>query len=207
MFDRHQKTVSEFARLNPDNFARVLKFVIVTIKAPLNRVPVDMEIVEQEQPGIDGVLYGWKRTAIREIEEERYNLYELAESIYFHAESDRIAAENLINLFTTITGLGLSKAGFCAQLIYGVGGCLDSHNLERFGINPLKIKSSRYKNAKTHKTRARILSEYCDLCEQFGGVKELWNSWCNYVAERQPRNYNSGFEVSALHCSALGLPV
>lgn len=219
MFANHQVKISAYARQNPDNMARVLSFVIVTIRNRLFNVPADMETLKNPDnaDSLAGVLYGFKAAAIDQINNESAALFWQAESIVFHATSEREKAEKLLNLFTGIHGLGLAKAGFAAQLIYGVSACLDSHNLERFGIPQRRIKSSGLKNAKTNATRAKWIARYCDYVEQCGGTESLWDSWCEYVYARPDETgrkmngneaaYKSAYHVSAIHCESLGITV
>ena len=177
-----------------------------------------MEILydrNQTTGDLAGILYGYKGAAIGQIEAEAESLYWQAEEIFYHAENSRELAENLLNLFVGIHGIGLAKAGFCAQLIYGVSACLDSHNLARFDIPESKIKSSTFKNIKTLKTRWKWIARYCDFVEKCGGTESLWDSWCDYVYQRPDVTgfkmngnrtvYRSAFHVSALHCESLGL--
>ncbi len=217
MFINHQPVISGYARENPENFARVLKFVILTIRTRLFNMPADMETLYHARTAdeLAGVLYGFKAQAVAQIDIERDSLYAQAESIFYHAETPRQAAENLLDLFTSIYGLGLTKAGFCAQLIYGVSACLDSHNIERFGLSYTALKSSTFKGAKTLKTRRKWINRYCDMVEQCGGTESLWDSWCDYVYNRPDATgykmagnqtvYKSAFHVSELHCESLGL--
>ena len=217
MFVNHQPKISAFARENPENMAKVLKFVILTIRVRLFNIPADMEILENAKNPADlnGILYGFKVDSIQQIDAEKDSFFAQAESIYFHAENERVAAENLLSLFAQIKGLGLAKAGFACQLIYGLSGCLDSHNLERFGINPNAFRSNKYKYAKTLKTKRRYISDYCDTVEKFGGTASLWDSWCEYVYNRPDptglkMNHNNpayidANHVSAMHCESLGI--
>lgn len=223
MFANHQPKISAYARQNPDNFARTLRFVVLTIRNRLFNIPAEMETLDAalygwhggqyEESEIRGILMGSKQAAVSQIESEKDFLFWEAERIVYCAQSEREAARELIRLFAEIHGIGLAKAGFCAQLIYGVGGCLDSHNLERFGINPNHIKSSTYKNAKTSKTRDKYLERYLDYCDKFGGTESLWDSWCEYVFARPDETgfrmngnesfYKSAFHVSELHFAAI----
>ncbi len=218
MFAKHQKRISDYARANPENMARVLKFVILTIRTRMHNIPSDMETLDsggQAADEINGILYGFKRDSINQIDAERDSLFAQAESIVFHATSEREAAENLLDLFTGIHGLGLAKAGFACQLIYGVSACLDSHNIARFNIPWSHMKSATFKNAKTLKTRRKWISRYCDYVEAAGGTESLWDSWCEFVYNRPDETgykmngnratYKSAFHVSALHCESLGL--
>ena len=121
-----------------------------------------------------------------------------------HAKSDRELARAIIEILANVHGFGLVKAGFVAQLAFGVGGCLDTHNLRRFGIS--KTTFAKYKTLKTVKGRAKKLEAYLDACEAQGGAETLWDGWCNYVAARRPKFYvNGGEQVSALHVEALNI--
>lgn len=218
MFNIHQPRISEFARKSPGNFARVMSFVVLSIRTRLFNLPADMETLydrNQTTDDLAGILYGSKGEAIGQIEAEAESLYWQAEEIFYHAENQRELAENLLNLFVGIHGIGLAKAGFCAQLIYGVSACLDSHNLERFGISESKIHSSTFKKLKTLKTRWKWIARYCDFVDMCGGTESLWDSWCAYVHQRPDATgfrmngnrtvYHSAFHVSGLHCESLGL--
>lgn len=218
MFAIHQKRISDYARKNPQNMARVLKFVVLTIRNRLYNLPADMETLDtggQAADDINGILYGFKRKSIDQIDAESESLYAQAESIVFHATSEREAAENLIDLFTGIHGLGLAKAGFAAQLIFGVSACLDSHNISRFNIPWYHMKSSAFKNVKRLDKRRAWISRYCDHVDTCGGTESLWDSWCEFVYHRPDDTgykmngnkaaYKSAYHVSALHCESLGL--
>ncbi len=226
MFDIHQPKISAYGRASPDQFAAVLRFVVITIQNRLFNCPADCEtiaeaITGEASEGIEreaaGILYGHKRAAVEAIQAEREAYYWQAEEIAFHAENERQAAGDLIALFVSIKGIGLVKAGFACQLLYGFepAGCLDRHNIERFQIKPSRINSNRYKNAKRAATRRAIISEYLDLCEAAGGCRALWNSWCEFLAIRPDQVgfrmngnrplYSSASHVSALHCEALGI--
>ena len=184
MYDKHQPIISQYGRENCDNFAAVLRFVVVTIQNRLFNCQADCLTVsavisgkgsEADEQAAAGVLYGHKRQAVETIEAEKALLYFQAQDIVARAESDREAAAGLLALFASIPGLGLVKAGFCCQLLYGLVGCIDSHNAERFEINPNHLKSDRYKRAKTYATRQKHINFYLDLCEKLGGCESLWN--------------------------------
>ncbi len=215
MFYKHQAIISEYGRTDSESFARVLNFVVLTIRARLFNIPADMEMLERpESPDdLSGILYGFKARAIGQIEMESRLIYGQAESIWYHAESRRQAEESLLNLFRTIHGFGLVKSGFACTLLYGVSACLDGHNLARFNIPRYAFHSTHYKRAKTLKTRRRYITKYCDLVQRCGGTASLWDSWCEFVYARPDSvgdkigvAYKSAYHVSALHCYSLGLP-
>ena len=224
MFDLDQPKIERYGRANCDNFAAVLRFVVITIQNRLHNCPADCDVVNEVLTGeasddiereAAGILYGSKRAAVDYIESEKAALYWQAEEIVYHATSEREAAHNLIALFCNIPGIGMVKSGFAAQCLYGLAGCIDRHNIERFDIKPCRIKSDRYKSAKRFATRQAVIAEYLDICESAGGCRELWNSWCSFLAGRPDKTgfkmngnkplYDSAEHVSALHCVALGL--
>ena len=104
MFDSHQPKISAFGRTNPDQFAAVLRFVVITIQNRLFNCVADCEtiaeaITGEASEGIEreaaGILYGHKRAAVDTIEAEKAALYWQAEEIAYHAMSEREAAEKL----------------------------------------------------------------------------------------------------------------
>ncbi len=221
MFAKHQSYIQEYGAQSPETMARVLRFVVITIQNRLFNCPGDMETVDSALAGLgdfdvaQGILYGHKQSAIDYIESEKERLFSLARLAYDSPASEREKSESLLALFCEIPGLGFVKSGFAVQLLFGLAGCLDSHNLERFGINPNKVRSSRFKNAKRPSQKRKVLAEYLDYCETLGGASGLWDSWCKYLATREDPHgvkfngnrplYDSAYHVSALHCTALGL--
>ena len=204
MFDRDQPIIAKWAQQSPDNFAKLCQFVILTVQTSLENVPADIETAAQGGDEAMGVLYGWKFQAYNYVWEHRETL---ATQCYFeaaHAKSDRDLARAIIEILANVHGFGLVKAGFVAQLAFGVGGCLDTHNLRRFDLKASSF--SKYKTLKTVKARARKLEAYLDACEAQGGCEALWNGWCAYVADRRPKFYTGGAQqVSALHVEALNI--
>lgn len=202
MFAKHQKTIAAYAQRDAESFARVMSFVILTVRMPINRVPTDMRDLDQKGSK-SGVLWGWKREAFSYVQDHKERIYSDAMELF--AIADPYEAERqLLAYFAELPGFGLVKGGFVVQLAFGLGGCLDTHNVVRFGLNINHFKSTRFKNAKRWSTRYKVVDLYQSLLAAAGGCETLWNEWCSYVAENQ--GYGSAFEVSALHCEALGLP-
>ena len=217
MYNRDQAKISEFARANSDNFGKVLSFVVLTIRNRLFNLPADMETLQNppNQEELAGVLYGFKMASIEYIEINKESLFQQAELINYFAETTRDKERQLLELFAQIFGIGLVKSGFICQLIYGVSGCIDMHNIAIHQVNPNSINSNRYKNAKRLKTRRAKLDFYCDLVSKCGGTEALWNNWCIYLSKREDKTgekmnrnvspYKSANHVSALHCISLGI--
>lgn len=223
MYEKHQGFIADYAQASADNMANVLRFVVITIQNRLFNVPGDLETVNNAIQGLgdyaqaQGILYGHKAQAIDYIEAYKRDIFEQAKLIDYFEPCEIERAASLLGLFASIPGLGLVKAGFCVQLCFNQDkvGCLDSHNIERFGINPNKVSSKRYKQVKRLSTKRKALLDYIDLCQHFGGARELWDSWCEYLSQREDKTgekfngnkplYESAYHVSALHCVALGI--
>jgi len=198
MFQKHQQEISQYAKTGPDQMARVITFVYLTVQQSIFDIPDLMRDVDKN--GIDSkFIWGFKIGAYEWINENKAEVYYALMSIY-HGYPDPADAEyELLKTFADMPGLGLVKGGFCNQLIFGFTGCIDSHNITRFGTNPAAFSASRFKRAK-HKTRGRMAREYISLCSQLGGPEVLWDGWCAYVADR---NNTTAIAVSELHVSAI----
>ena len=208
MFAIHQNSIQNYAKQNADNLFQVTQFVLLTIQQPLFNVPTMMQDVNQHG-GNSVYLWGVKRTAWEWHNEHRQEVFDKLMMIdHCHVNPEHLANEALLYL-ASLSGLGLVKAGFVAQLVLGVAGCLDTHNVAQYGLKQSAFNASRFKQAKTAKTRQALVSNYLALCARLGGAAGLWDKWCNYVHDKTIANgftrYNSGFDVSAMHCTALGL--
>ena len=203
MYEDHQKTIGEYARLSPDNLAHVMQFVIVTIRTPLYRVADDLEIAREDGEDAPATLWGWKYKAFHDIAHNAQKTYSYLEHVNAHGGDDETRTLAMISYLADLPGFGLAKAGFVTQLAYGLGGCLDTHNLQRFRIGPSAFKG--YKERKTAKARHKLAKRYVSAVYALGGPSTLWDSWCQYVALNQPTTYDDLDHVSRLHCEALGL--
>lgn len=195
MFNSHNPIIREYAQASADGMRHVLGFVCATVQQQIETVPDILADFEAKGPE-SRYAFGWKADALQHYREH-------AETIYGEAMARDRDAHALTDYFASLPGLGLAKGGFAVQLCFGVSGCLDSHNLNRLGINPQRFSASAFKNLKG--SRADRLSEYLDHVEAAGGCAGLWDDWCDYVAALRPDRFETGSCVSELHCSALGL--
>ncbi len=206
MFASDQPKISAYARASAENMARVYQFVVLTVQTPLARVVNgDIDLAAEGGPDAMGVLYGWKLNAYATAWADREEIYHNLEDMWCHRESDRSAADRMLVYLSSFPGLGFAKAGFVLQLAYGVSGCLDTHNLTRFGI-PANYYSKRHFNKKPQ-SRLVWARRYNDHIEQLGGTAKLWDTWCEYVANssRYRQWYDDARHVSRMHCAAFGL--
>ena len=197
MFADHQPIIARYARAAPENLARVALFVILSVQQSLAYAPEAMRRTENDD---NAMLYGWKHDAWRLWKRDAAAIFQDCEAIYNgFASPDTAAVELVAYLAQTRHGFGYAKAGFVIQLVYGISGCLDTVNLDRFGFGREAFKSRKYLRRSTfyhHSERYHTAVRWC------GGTAELWDSWCAFVAKRDGKRPE---EISALHLEALGL--
>ena len=187
MFEKHQPAIQEFCLKSDANAERLFLLVLLSIRQPFHRMQEQFKSVAtygwQESPA----LFGWKREGFRYVKE---NISDLRQ-ILANTPSGFGDVEALLNL-TKIPGISLVKGGFCLQLGSGSVGCLDTHNVQRFGLNENAFRISS--NASDKLKKAKGLA-YLEACWKHGGCEDLWNTWCEYVSNRNK------FWVDANHVS------
>lgn len=193
MFAEHQPLLSNLGRSNAAGLERILTFVLCTIRQPLRIACIDYKSVRK---GDSRPLFGMKHAGLAYVRANAAELWERCEYLYETCD-DEAAADLIVTTLCEVPGLGPAKAGFACQIIYGLSGCLDTHNLKRFN---LPERTFRGREAKYSEKRFRqIIRDYNAFCRRAGGAAFLWDSWCNGLAETDPINYPTGYRVSELH--------
>ena len=188
MFKIHQPKIARFMRKNPDAFARGEVFTLCTIQKHFSGVGNQLKEIETD--GINAVcLNGPKKRSYKEIIAMKGYLYN---KVYSKEIS---LAEKLLEV-SGLYGIGMVKAGFILQLALGKVGCLDGHNLARFGLSASVFKVN---DKMSESTALRKANFYIKTCEDLGGSEYLWDSWCRYLADLYPKIYRDGEHVSKLH--------
>jgi hypothetical protein len=203
MFASHQKTIQTYAQSGPEALAHVITFVYATVQQSINTVPAIMEDID-ENGAHSEYLWGWKREAYMFVDENQQTIFDNAMALYDGHADPIVCERELIAYFATLPGLGLVKGGFVVQLAFGLGGCIDRHNVAMLGADVNLLRADLFKNG-SHKARAKRLDKYQALLASAGGTEMLWDNWCEYVADKFPNIYESGFAVSRLHVEALRL--
>ncbi len=197
MFAEHQPQLSKLGRSGPEGFKRIVTFVLCTIRVQLHAAVKDYPLVWRgERRGVRSI-FGSKHQGLDELNERAVDLYEMCERAYQDREGEELEDE-LLHTVTSLHGIGCAKGGFIAQMIYGVSGCLDSHNLRRFGIPEGTFKIAD----RTPRKRSALITDYNRVCRQLGGTQYLWDTWCQYLADNDA-NYVSADHVSRLHLTPL----
>lgn len=203
MYRDDQPLIARFARSTPESFATVSTFVIATARWPFWRVPAAMRDIA-ENGEASQALFSWKPEAYRDAWRHKVERFEACEAIYLDAWNADHARHELLDYVSRWHGFGLAKGGFFLQLTYGLSACLDSHNLERFGLSAAITRRRPWKRARTID---RAIMRYHAAVDTCGGTDGLWNSWCAHVANTDLERYKSPRAVSRLHVEALGITV
>ena len=132
MFIDHQPIIARYAQGSPEAMNDCLSFVFLTIQQSISTVPAamrELKIMGRHSKH----LWGFKAPAWEYARAKAGAVYDTAMDIHGLADPDRRERE-LMAHFASLPGLGLVKAGFMVQLAFGLGGCLDRHNIDRFDL-------------------------------------------------------------------------
>lgn len=201
MFANHNPVINRHAQSAPGGLLDVLRFTCATIQQKLETVGPILDSFRAER-GASRHAFAWKAGALDHYEENAGAIYDAAMAIASTSRDEGESARRLTAYFASLPGLGMVKAGFVAQLAFGVSGCIDRHNIARMGYNAQSFKG--FKQLKRTESRAAKIDAYVSAIERAGGSGALWDEWCDYVAELRPSLWFSGFEVSAAHVELTG---
>ena len=187
MFTTHQKAIGRWGRKSPDNTSWIIAMVLLSIQQQWDLV--GNQLIDLKENGLDcKYLFGSKRLGWDYVVA---NKKEIHEAIY----SRKLPMAEKLMVLASIPNIDLIKAGFVLQLCIGKVGCLDVHNLRRFGLKPQAFKTYGLK----YDTALGKAKLYIKVCEDLGGCEYLWNSWCDLLADKYPNKYKNGQHVSRLH--------
>lgn len=201
MFAEHQPLISVSARRSPEGFKRVCQFVLATIRVRLPEACAATRKLASSGEREPLAYFGSKLDGLDYLDAH-------AEQLWSHCEhlaatlNGRELENALVDVLMDIPGIGFAKAGFIAQLAYGVSGCIDTHNLVRFGMRMREFRSA---SGMSTRNRRRQVERYNETVAQCGGTAALWDAWCAYVSARQ--GYGTADEISAMHLCVIDRPV
>lgn len=190
-----------------DTMADVFTFVLLTIQQPIKSIPDAMRDVRRKGSS-SAFLWGMKANGWQYVQSHKSAIYHDLGELQ-HIPDPDWRDDALLEYLAIMPGFGMVKAGFVAQLLFGRVGCIDTHNIDRFGLEwtasgsqPTWLKSSAYKERRPA-ARQALRQTYLALTRNQGGAEALWNGWCAYVAEKYPNQYESASYVSKLHVDAI----
>jgi hypothetical protein len=179
---------------NPIRVADVITMVLLSIRMQWSGVGTQMCDV-RENGEASKCLWGFKRNGYRYVQAKKTRLFARVQA----CRNGDIWVEDLMRDLLRVPGLGMAKAGFVVQLLTGEAGCMDMHNIERFGLKPDTWAVRKYKAVdKQLREVDEKIAHYLDLVDACGGTEVLWDEWCEYVAASYSTFHNAD-DVSRRH--------
>jgi len=201
MYTEDAINCQQYAQKSHDNMVDVALMVSLSIQQ--NWLSVGDQLADVNRCGIESkFLWGNKRKTYEYLQDNSYKLYTDAMAVINSGDSDRDKARALMAVFLRVDGLGIPKAGFMCQLMAGLVGCMDVHNIRLYRLDIKDLSLS--KNPKTSKgidANNKKVWAYIDVCHRIG-TETLWDNWCNFLATTSKR-WIDGAHVSAVHYSYL----
>lgn len=210
MFKDHNPVINEFAQKNWRNFMDTVMMVSLSIKTPFHTI--DKQMLDYRLHGLGSkYVWGFKRDTLKYLLEYGEELYDDLMELWttpkkeLGGTADSKDAAMMMRLMK-VPGLGMVKAGFVMQLVFGRVGCMDVHNTRRFYKVDMKSVSLSA-GVKKDSTKFKKIVNYVQLCKNYRSTAKLWDSWCEQLVFK-PCNrgrFADGNAVSKLHVTALGI--
>ena len=203
MFKLHNPQINNFAQRNPDNLFKVIMMVSISIQQKWSLVG-DMLADMVKNKSHCMYLWGNKKSTYNYMVTHKHFMYGQMMAVMNSKNlTDHSKAMSLMHIFLKVDGLGLAKAGFVCQLIGGLVGCMDVHNIKTYGVDPKSlILNKNLTSARGLVSNKEKVNKYIKLCEDYG-TENLWNSWCSMIADKYPKDFVDSNHVSEVHYTNL----
>ena len=210
MFSTVNPRINEYMQRDHDSMRQGILFVVASIKTPFY-----MLVKQMQDIGVNGVnskyLWGFKKDAYEYLSEHSSDLYDELMDHYqqkyqgqwsgyaLKIERDR----RMMLILTDVPGLGLAKAGFVMQLMFGRVGCIDVHNLRR--LTSVSAKDLVFNNRASDKIKYQKIDNYLNICKGYNNAERLWDKWCDQVAYNpcNRKHFTDGNDVSQFHDTSI----
>jgi len=201
MFNVHCKAVQEYSQRNADNMSDTILMVVLSIQQ--NWLSVGNQMADVRNNKIDSkFLWGNKLKTYQYLMANKHKMFAQVKAVLVSNKNYDDRAMSLMKIFLRVDGLGLPKAGFCCQLIAGMVGCMDIHNIRMYDLDPKTLKlNPKPKTEKAKQANEDKTKTYIALCHAYG-CENLWNSWCENLATKSKR-WQDANHVSEVHYTYL----
>ena len=201
MFNTHCKAVQEYSQRNANNMADTVLMVVLSIQQ--NWLGVGEQMADVRANKLDSkFLWGNKIKTYEYLMSNKHKMFAQVQAVLNSSRTYDEKAFSLMKIFLRVDGLGLPKAGFCCQLIAGMVGCMDVHNIKMYDLDPKTFKlNPKPKTSKAIESNNFKTRNYIDLCHAYG-CDNLWNSWCENLATKSKR-WQDANHVSEVHYTYL----
>jgi hypothetical protein len=188
------KSVNNIAAQSPKAMRGAAMMAVMSIQQSWGTVPQAMNDLKDN--GMNSrFLWGFKADTYKYL----LNKFHM-DNLYATTLTTRDPVE-LLDLWTTVPGLGLAKAGFVVQLTRGMVGCVDRHNADAYDVPPSQLVFP--KGRMTVKAQRHKLEAYVHLTDTIGGSRYMWEQWCIMIAAKYPDTYESARAVSTQHVTIM----
>lgn len=201
MFNTHCKAVQEYSQRSANNMADTVLMVVLSIQQ--NWLGVGDQMADVRANKLDSkFLWGNKIKTYEYLMSNKHKMFAQVKAVLNSSKSYDEKAFSLMTIFLRVDGLGLPKAGFCCQLIAGMVGCMDVHNIKMYNVDPKILKlNPKPKTLKAMEANDQRTRTYINLCHAYG-CDNLWNSWCENLATKSNR-WQDANHVSEVHYTYL----
>ena len=209
-FKEVNPAINAYMQSSPKNMIDGIMFVVLSVKTPFHTMFKQMQDY-REKGSESKYVWGFKRQTYDYLQENGEDLY--AELMDLHkrtkfgdkklkgkavwTERDRA----MMLVLTDVPGLGLVKAGFVMQMMFGRVGYIDVHNSRRF--YKISQKDITFTKMAKDPTKLVKIENYVNICKVHRSTEKLWDSWCDLIADKHCNHFSSGWDVSAYHLEAL----
>jgi hypothetical protein len=202
MYKTHGINCQRFAQRSAYNLMLVVMMVSLSIQQNWLSIGVQLlDVVKNKSKS----KFLWKDSKLHTynyVMVHQHKIHAQVLAVLHGKSSDHDKAMSLMKIFLRIPGLNTAKAGFCCQLIGGLVGCMDSHNIKMYGLNPKDfIVDKKLTSAKGLANNVSKVEGYVKLCHEYG-TENLWNSWCSHISTTS-KKWHDGNHVSEVHYSYL----
>ena len=180
MYKEHVPLIRDYALNNGNSgLDNLFYFVLGSIRTQFLQLPAITYSIIKEGAG-SRHIWGNKITAYTDWQNQDRS------SLLKDIESASTCTVELSQRLAGIRGIGITKASFVLQLLGRDTACLDVHNLKELGLN--------YKTFKNPKKA----QEYYETVNKQGS-EYFWDSWCELIANKNPKHFSDANEVSKAH--------
>lgn len=211
MFKDHNPIINEYMQANHQQMCDGIMFVVLSVKMPFQTMGKQMRDY-REKGGDSQYIWGFKRQTHEYLQEHGADLYDelmdLSRRSWHSGKGSHLKDrgerdKRMMLVLTDVPGLGLAKAGFVMQMMFGRVGCIDVHNLKR--LRSVSEKDLSFQSHSGDKTKIKKIEKYVQICKHNNSTQRLWDQWCNQLTHKQCNRsaFSSGDDVSAFHVTAL----
>ena len=201
MFNTHCKAVQEYSQRNANNMADVVLMVVLSIQQNWLSVGDQLKDVRLERRD-SKFLWGNKIKTYDYLMSNKSKMFAQVKAVLNSHKTYDDKAKSLMTIFLKVDGLGIPKAGFCCQLIAGMVGCMDVHNIKMYDLDAKSFKlNPNPKTIGAFESNKQKINSYINLCHDYG-CEQLWDSWCNMLATKS-KKWQDGNHVSEVHYTYL----